>query len=147
MLGAAAGIAAFLWTVAWQSNRAITHGVELGFAVRLENSHVIADMTVENKEDTRKKLDYAALVFTPSEEPFVSAARELASCAHASNFDASTPAMALITLPRPDGKLQCGNDLIEPVPFLYAEQQDIGNERIGCQMSVEVSELAPEQAI
>ncbi len=147
IIGAAAGIAAFLWTAGWQWNRALTSSVQIGLILNTHDpAHVVADMTVENKGDTRKRIDYAALVFTPHDQPFASATQELTSCKQGpAAFSGNDPIMAVLSLPRPENTLSCNGSLNEPHPFLYKEQQDIGDEKVGCQASVDISKLEPDK--
>lgn len=144
VLGAATGIAAFLWTTAWQWNKAATSSVEIGLVLKVDPVHVIADMTVENKGDTRQKIDYAALLFTPHDQSFVFSARQLANCAgDSARFDGSGAMTTVLTLPHSERVLSCNGSLIDPVPFLYEEQRDVGNEKIGCEASVDLASLEP----
>jgi hypothetical protein len=144
ILGAAAGIASFLWTLGWQWNQNVKSYVQLSLTLNAANPEtIIASMTVENRGQTRKKISYAALLVTQHDQPLVYAAKELVRCAQAANFDGSDSVMALLTLPHPEKTLACSGNLIEPVPFLYREQQDIGDERIGCESTISASSLKP----
>jgi hypothetical protein len=148
LIGGVLGAVAFFWRV-WD---VITSHIRLELEVKRDGTSdrgvVTALLTAENQGLTPKRIDYAALLIGPLELPLTSLASNIATLIDAPPSPDGRPrAMRRIYLARRlepvfDRGKQYG---IVPLPFLFADQMQIGNEKLRQRIVLDTSQLRRDQ--
>lgn len=148
IIGGILGTLAFIWRV-WD---VVASHIRIELEIQAEGSSdgrvVTALLTIENQGLTPKRVSYAALLVGPHELPLSELTSRIATLINAPPTPGRRPrGMRRIYYVRQrepifDKNKQYG---IVPLPFLFAEQMQIGNEKLRQRIVLDIAKLRPDQ--